>query len=75
MHAPGTRAGFSGFLLEQQQESQMTDTDRTSPDDRETQIEHLEDDAEAMDRPDRAIPLPEDDGDDEGVGEITGLVP
>jgi len=53
----------------------MTDTDRTSPDDRETQIEHLEDDAEAMDRPDRAIPLPEDDGDDEGVGEITGLVP
>jgi len=53
----------------------MTDPDGTSPDDRETQIERLEDDAEAMDRPDRAIPLPQDDGDDEGVGEITGLVP
>ena len=52
----------------------MTDPDRT-PEDRETRIERVEEDAEAMDRPDRAIPLPADDEDDEGVGEITGLVP
>lgn len=53
----------------------MTDPDRTMPDDRETQVERLEEDLEAMDRPDRAIPLPEDGEEDEGVGEITGLVP
>lgn len=40
------------------------------------EVEHLEDDAEAMERYDRAIPLPHEDGEeDEGVGEITGLVP
>ncbi|MFN3669090.1 MAG: hypothetical protein ACK4VY_07255 [Brevundimonas sp.] len=53
----------------------MTDPDRASPEDRETQIERLEEKADAMDRPDRAIPLPADDEDDEGVGEVTGLVP
>lgn len=53
----------------------MTDPDRTTPDDRETQVERLEEDAEAMDRPDRATPLPTDGEHDEGVGEISGLVP
>ncbi len=53
----------------------MTDPDRTTSDDRETQVERLEEDAEAMDRPDRAIPLPTDGENDEGVGEISGLVP
>ncbi|WP_374514051.1 hypothetical protein [Brevundimonas sp.] len=58
----------------------MTDPERPTPDDpSETmneQIDQVERDAEAMERYDRAIPLPDEDGeDDEGVGEITGLVP
>ena len=32
-------------------------------------------DADAMERPDRAIPLAENEADDDGVGPITGLVP
>ena len=54
----------------------MTDPDRTSPEDIDQQVERLEEDAEAMDRPDRAIPLPDETGEEEeGVGEITGIVP
>lgn len=58
----------------------MTDTERNTPDtpseSRDEQVEQIEDDAEAMERYDRAIPLPHEDGEeDEGVGEITGIVP
>lgn len=58
----------------------MTDTERNTPDtpseSRDEQVEQIEDDAEAMERFDRAIPLPDEDGEeDEGVGEITGIVP
>ncbi|NJC41230.1 hypothetical protein GGQ87_001488 [Brevundimonas alba] len=52
----------------------MIDTDRRSPEALEEQAERVEEDADAMDRPDRAIPLPQD-GEDEGVGPITTLVP
>ena len=58
----------------------MTDPERNTPDaSSETlgeQVEQVEDDAEAMERSDRAIPLPDQSGEeDEGVGEITGIVP
>lgn len=55
----------------------MTDPESdTPPESLDEQVEHLEDEAEAMERYDRAIPLPHEDGEeDEGVGEITGIVP
>ncbi|MBX9459891.1 MAG: hypothetical protein KL785_00760 [Brevundimonas sp.] len=54
----------------------MTDPDRTSSADIDEQADRIADDAEAMDRPDRAIPLPDESGEeDEGVGEVTGIVP
>lgn len=58
----------------------MTDPERDTPDASpetlDEQVEQVEHDAEAMERYDRAIPLPDKDGEeDEGVGEITGLVP
>lgn len=58
----------------------MTDpepkTPDTPPESLDQQVEHLKDDAEAMERSDRAIPLPDEDGEeDEGVGEITGIAP
>ncbi len=58
----------------------MTDPERNTPDSSpeslDQQVEQIEDDAEAMERSDRAIPLPDESGeDDEGVGEITGIVP
>ena len=58
----------------------MTDTERNPPDtpseSLDEQVEQMEDDAEAMERFDRAIPLPDESGEeDEGVGEITGIVP
>ncbi|SFS30335.1 hypothetical protein [Brevundimonas viscosa] len=55
----------------------MTDPDRTSPsEDIAEHVERVEDDAEAMERPDRAIPLPDESGvEDEGVGPVTGVVP
>lgn len=56
----------------------MTDTERRTPDSPgtlEDQAERLEDDAGAMDRPDRVIPLPDETEDDEGAGPATGLVP
>ncbi len=54
----------------------MTDPNRSSLQDVDEQIESIEDDAEAMDRPDRAIPLPDTSGKEEdGVGEVTGIVP
>lgn len=58
----------------------MTDPERNTPDPspetRDEQVEQVGDDAEAMERHDRAIPLPDESGEeDEGVGEITGIVP
>lgn len=58
----------------------MTDPDRNTPDasseTRDEQVEQVGDDAGAMERYDRAIPLPDESGEeDEGVGEITGIVP
>ena len=54
----------------------MTDPDRTSSGDLDEQLERVEEDAEAMERPDRAIPLPDESGEeDEGVGPTTGVVP
>ena len=54
----------------------MTDPDRTSSGDLDQQVERVEEDAEAMERPDRAIPLPDESGEeDEGVGPTTGVVP
>ncbi|MGV8929547.1 MAG: hypothetical protein ACOH1E_07335 [Brevundimonas sp.] len=53
----------------------MTEPDKPTPDSVDKQAERLKDDADAMKRPDRAIPLADDDEDDDGVGEITGLVP
>ena len=58
----------------------MTDPERNTPDapseTRDEQVEQIGDYAEAMERSDRAIPLPDESGEeDEGVGEITGIVP
>ncbi|WP_168196752.1 hypothetical protein [Brevundimonas sp. M20] len=39
------------------------------------ELEHLRRDAEAMERPQREIPLPKDEDDDDGVGPVTGVVP
>lgn len=51
----------------------------TDPNPRETELEKKLDDLaeriENMDRPDREIPLPGDEDDDDGVGPITGVVP
>ncbi len=41
----------------------------------EREAEALERDLEVADRPDRAIPLEDDEADDEGVGPVTGIVP
>lgn len=38
-------------------------------------IERLRQAEEALKRPDREIPLPRDDEDDDGVGPVTGVVP
>ncbi|MBW8304679.1 MAG: hypothetical protein K0M78_12240 [Brevundimonas sp.] len=58
----------------------MTNPERNTPDTPSEslveQVERVEDDAGAMERPDRTIPLPDESGEeDEGVGEITGIVP
>lgn len=58
----------------------MTDAQRPTPEapsePLDERLERVEEDAEAMERPDRAIPLPDQSGEgDEGVGEITGLMP
>jgi hypothetical protein len=54
----------------------MTAPNRSPPQDLDEQIEGLEDDAEAMKRSERVIPLPDQSGEeDDGVGEITGIVP
>ena len=58
----------------------MTEQDRKpaapAPDDLDDKVDQLEDDAEAMERYDRAIPLPDETGEaDDGVGPVTGLVP
>jgi hypothetical protein len=58
----------------------MTDphpkTPETPGETRDEQVDRVEDDAGAMERYDRAIPLPNESGEeDEGVGEITGIVP
>ncbi len=51
----------------------------TDPTPREVELEKKLDDLaeriEDMDRPDREVPLPGDEDDDEGVGAVTGLVP
>ncbi|MGQ3041702.1 MAG: hypothetical protein ACT6TH_04775 [Brevundimonas sp.] len=41
----------------------------------EDEVEDLREDLEEMDRPDRAIPLPKGDDEDDGVGPVTGVVP
>ena len=52
----------------------MPDTPNSETETRAETIERLEDEVEALERADRVIPL--DDGeDDEGVGEVTHLVP
>ena len=48
-------------------------TDPKTPLDEE--LEDLREDAEAMDRPEREIPLPKADDEDDGVGSVSGLVP
>lgn len=58
----------------------MTDPERNTSDARsgplDEQIEQVEEDAGAMERSGRAIPRPDESGeDDEGIGEITGIVP
>lgn len=55
----------------------MTDPNREPGSETEADLERLEEDREAMDRPDRAIPLPDEraDPENDGVGEVTGLVP
>jgi hypothetical protein len=53
-------------------ETNMTDP-TPRPSDLDQKVEDLAQKADAMDRPDRAIPLPDDD--DEGVGPVTGVVP
>ena len=58
----------------------MTDRERNTPDaapeSRDQQVERVGEEAEAMERYDRAIPLPDKAGEeDEGVGQITGIVP
>ncbi len=58
----------------------MNDPQPTTPDAAsdvlDEQVDRVGDDAEAMERHDRAIPLPDESGEeDEGVGEITGIVP
>jgi hypothetical protein len=73
--ATGTAAADSCFQGVTTEEPQMTDPHPTSPDDLDAQVDQIEDEADAMDRPDRAIPLPSDDEDHEGVGPVTGLVP
>ena len=39
------------------------------------ELEQLRRDTEALERPDREIPLPKADVDDDGVGPVTGAVP
>lgn len=49
----------------------MTDPDIPLDD----ELEDLEADVEALERPGRAIPLPKDEDEDDGVGPTTGVVP
>lgn len=53
----------------------MTDPERRPLEDVEEQADRLEDDAEAMDRPDRAIPLPDQSGAGDDVGPVPGVAP
>ena len=39
------------------------------------QVDQVGDDAQAMERSDRAIPLPDEREAQEGVGEVAGIVP
>lgn len=48
-------------------------TDPKTPLDEE--LDELREEADAMQRPDRAIPLPKADEEDDDVGPVTGLVP
>ena len=49
-------------------------TDPTPREDKvDAKIQELAEDVKKMDRPDRAIPLPNED--DDGVGPVTGIVP
>lgn len=52
----------------------MTEPD-PKPADRAKALDKLNKDAKAMERPDRAIPLPKDEDEDDGVGRLSGLVP
>lgn len=38
-------------------------------------LDELREDAGALERPGRAIPLPKDDDEDDGVGPVSGVVP
>ena len=58
----------------------MTDPERNTPDaspeSRDEQVERVAEEAQAMERSDRAIPLTDGSGEeDDGVGQITGIVP
>lgn len=56
----------------------MTEPEKpdTASESLDEQIDRMEDDAEAMERYDRAIPLLDESGEEEeGVGQITGIVP
>lgn len=53
----------------------MTDPNRTSSTDIHEKAERLEEKADAMERTERAIPLPGETGDEDGVGPTTGVVP
>lgn len=55
----------------QQTEPLMINPDTTL----DEELEELEADVEALERPGRAIPLPKDDDEDDGVGPTTGIVP
>ena len=54
----------------------MTDPNREPTKNLEEQVDRLEQDADAMDRSDRAIPIPQsDEQNEDGAGPVTGLVP
>ena len=52
----------------------MSDPKPAASEDLDQRLDRIEDQAEDMERPDREIPL-SDDQDEEGVGPVTGLVP
>jgi hypothetical protein len=66
--------GAAVFAAHDEQEPRMSDPKPAASEDLDQRIDRIEDQAEDMERPDREIPL-SDDQDEEGVGPVTGLVP